>query len=382
MITFFYARYHYINTNLPRLYDHLLAVPRPGVRVVDVTRAGESAVAQAAAGSRVVVIDGSIISASLLPNVNYDLLFHVAGYERRGRDYYGAIFDRLLEAPAALAFMAFGDLHDTRAAPIFDRLSARGSALLWLFEKRPLSPSQVPERYRDPWMAEAGDLTAHWDEMARRFPVRIESWFALAPEEMERPRARPRWDVCIPGAPYHTRQLAREAVRAERLSEAPFRQTSRALALAGKAAARLPWREAASRRMIALSVAAQRALVSRSRTAFVCGSGARYPVRKFLEVPGAGVPMLADPCLGFADFGFTDGVNALVCAPEDAGTAARRLLNDGALRDRLATAAWETVSRLHSMRKRADDVVECLRRLGEGKLRNAQFVDGRFEITG
>jgi len=382
VITFFYAKYHYINTNLPRLYEHLLSVPRPGVRVVDVTSAGESAVVEAAAGSRVVVVDGSIVSASLLANVNHELLFHVVGAERRGRDYYAAIFDRLLEAPAALAFMAFGDLHDARGVPIFDRLAARGSALFWLFEKRPLSPGEVPERYRDPWMEEAGDLTAHWDEMARRFPVRVESWFALAPDEMQHSSARPRWDVCIAGAPYRTRQIARDAVRAERLSEAPFRQTSRVLALAGKAAGRLPGREAVSRRMIALSVAAQRALVSRSRTAFVCGSGARYPVRKFLEVPGAGVPMLADPCLGFADFGFADGVNALVCAPEDVGTAAKRLLADPALRERLATAAWETVSRLHTMPKRADDIVECLRRLGEGKLRNAQFVDGHFEISG
>jgi Glycosyl transferases group 1 len=382
VITFFYARYHYINRDLPRLYEHLSSVPRPGVRVIDVTRAGESAVAEAATGSRVVVIDGSIIAAAISPDVNSDLLYHIVGYEGRGGAYYSAIFDRLLDAPAALALMAYGDLHDARVGPSFARLSERGSALLWLFEKQPLSPAEVPEAYHDPWMSEAGDLSARWLEMTRAFPVRVDSWFALAPHELERSRARPRWDVCIAGAPYRTRQVARAAVHAERLSEAPYRQASRGLALAGMAARRLPRREAASRGMISLSVATQRALVARSRVAFVCGSGMRYPVRKFLEVPGAGVPMLAYPFQGFGDYGFVDGVNTLVCAPEDAGAAARRLLGDPALRERLAASAWETVSRLHSIRKRADDVVECLRRLGEGKLRNAQFVDGRFEITG
>lgn len=382
MITFFYARYHYLNRDLPCLYAHLASVPRPGVRVIDVTSAGEDAVAEAAQSSRVVVVDGTIVSASISPNVNADLLFHIIGYERRGRAYYQAVLERLLEAPAALALMAFGDLHDASAAAAFARFSERGSALLWLFEKQPLAPSEVPEAYRDPWMAEAGDLTARWRETAKAFPVRVESWFSLSPDELERSRARRYWDVCIAGAPYRTRQVARQSVHAEGLSEAPYRNASRGLVAAGMVARRFPRRETASRGLIRLSIATQRALVARSRTAFVCGSGMNYPVRKFLEVTGAGIPMLTYPCQGFGDFGFADGVNTLVCAPEDAATAARRLLGDPALRERLATAAWETVSRLHSIRKRADDVVESLRRLGEGTLRNAQFIDGRFEISG
>lgn len=382
MITFFYARFHYLNTNLPRFYQHLAAVPRPGVRLVDVTTAGEDAVAEAAASSRVVVIDGAIVGATVADNINSDPIFHIAGYARRGRAFYEAIFDRLLEAPAALAFMAFGDLHDVRAAPAYSRLAARGAALMWLFEKPPLSLDQVPEPYRDRWMEEAGDIPGRWRELTAEFPVRVEAWFALAEDELRRSRARARWDVCIAGAPYRTRQVARVAVHAARLSEAPYGQVSRALVLAGWAAKRLPRSEAASRGTIGLSVAAQRALVTRSRTGFVCGSGMGYPVRKFLEVPGAGVPMLAYPCQGFTDFGFVDGVNAVVCAPEDAGAAARRLVADPALRERIASSALEMITRLHSMRQRADDMIECMRRLGEGKLRNAQFIDGRFEISG
>src|SRR6185295_2582640 len=103
----------------------------------------------------------------------------------------------------------------------------------------------------------------------------------------------------------------------------------------------------------------QRFLVSASRLNFVCGSGYRYPVRKFFEVPAGLSALICYPSTGFSDYGFVDGTNAVVTMPEDFGRAARLLLADGDRCARLAGNGFELARRLHSAERRADDLLAC-----------------------
>ncbi len=121
-------------------------------------------------------------------------------------------------------------------------------------------------------------------------------------------------------------------------------------------------------------------MIARSRISFVCGSGYKYAVRKFFEIPAARSAMIAYPCVGFEDYGFVDGENVIVALPEDAGHAARSLANNGSLRERLTKNAWEMVGRLHSAEKRVSDLLECMKRIEKGSLKGAQFINGKYEI--
>ena len=90
--------------------------------------------------------------------------------------------------------------------------------------------------------------------------------------------------------------------------------------------------------------------------------------------------MLAYPCVGFEDYGFKSGGNAIVTSPEDAGTNARWLRNNSNAAERIASAAQKMMRVLHTLDLRVTSFAECLRRLDKGQLAGAEFRDGRFEI--
>lgn len=308
-------------------------------------------------------------------------LYHVI--DARLKEFYREVFDRLLHAPAARAFLANSDLHDIREDDLYATMSRTVDALFWVFEKRPLVTADIPSGYREQSIYNLSDPLERWTRIVKMFPVRVETWFAIGPREMLRTRARLFWDACIPGAFYATRRIAQNAIRNEGLSVAPFRVVHKALRAAGRlsgllAATTTPLRT--SQMLIGSEHFTQRQFVARSAATFVCGSGAGYPVRKYLEVPAVRSALVAYPCVGFEDFGFKDGVNVAFTAPEDAGKTMRRLLSNDTVCRRMIDSSFNTVLRLHSVERRARETLECLRRLRAGSLGGAQFVDGKFEI--
>jgi hypothetical protein len=391
VISIFQARFLALNDNLQRLLDAIAARGDADVAVVDVSTADPASVSDRIARSTVIAIDQSLVNAATWERPNGTATYHIANL--RARDYYRDVVERLLEAPAPRAFLANSDLHDSRDDVWRRWLGGRVEALFWMFERPPYPPSEVRPEYSDPWFTKYGDMREAWCRTVAAFPVRVDTWFAIDDAELDRATAaRGRWDVCVPGAPYATRRLAAGAARAAGLSVAPFQEAHKLLR--GVARATHPvlppyW---STRLNVGLQQAFQRSLVRAGRAVFVCGSGVGFPVLKFLEVPAARRPMLAYPCAGFEDYGFRDGEHAVVTTPEDGehavvttpedfGRDARRVLQDDRLRERIVDRAWRLARDRHSASRRAADVVECLRRHGEGRLHSAGFVSGRFEIT-
>jgi hypothetical protein len=249
-----------------------------------------------------------------------------------------------------------------------------------MFEKPPLDLTTVPRKYVDRWMTSNGHGRGTWDLARETFPVRIEIPFSLTAQELKSVQVTQRWDACVAGAHYATRRIAQREIAAAGLSIAPYKLVNRSVVAATRVLSWITPAATASVAAIRLQQASQEFMVRRSRVNFVCGSGLGYPVRKFFEVPAAGSAMIAYPCSGFADYGFIDGENAIVAAPEDAGTVARRIVRDEKMRSGLTRRASEVMQTLHSVDRRAKDFLECLRRFDRGQLKNAQFVDGRFEI--
>ncbi len=334
------------------------------------------------AASDAVVLDQSLINAAYWTEKELDSapsVYYMA--HRRPKEYYSDVLSSALELPVARAFFSYSDLHDRKDIAVFERLAPRVDALFWAYFKAPIDPETIPAQYRDPFMADHPHPVDRFEAVKRQFPVRVDVWHALGRHEIEHRRRRPVWDVCIPGANYRTRTIARDAVRAEGLSRPPFRLASKLLRELVGAAAWLAPSRAAAEVAVRSQQGMQRTLVRRSKVTFVCGSGVNYAVRKFAEVPGLRSAMITYPCTGFGDLGFTDGVNALVCLPEDAGRAARRLVNDERLRERLATAAWNLVRTSHTVERRAQEVLDCLDRMRSGTLHGGEFVEGRFVIV-
>ena len=379
MITVFWARYSYLNPGMPLLMEELARAGPQSVAVVDVTQTPPTRVRDLAAESSSIVIDQSVYNAATWAVADVASVYLI--HDLRPRAHYDEIMEVLLGAEAPKLFALYFDLHDAKNAQLVERLRGRVQAVSWMFEKEPVHAEQVPEAYRDEWMADGPDMLAMWRSIVAAFPVRVELPFALGPHEFASAPPRHRWDVLVAGAPYRTRVIAQRSRREDRLSVAPYRAASMTISGMTRVASRVLPAERASRVTIGVLQRLQRWLLQSTPVSFVCGSGLGFAVRKFFETPAARNAMVALPCVGFEDFGFRDGVHALVAAPEDAGRAARALVQDRATRDRVVAEAYALMEREHSVRRRAAQLVTCMQRLERGALSGAQFIGGVYQIV-
>ena len=376
MITVFYAKANSINPSYTILYDELSRRRESDLRVLDVSSLSEEEVGRYARASDLVVVDNFVRAA---PDLDPAGLHSVTLGNWRGAEFYARAWEIASTAGAPLLYVASGwDLH--WPGPDLERLLPRLSAIAWLFERRPVAREEVPPAYRDPWMEGHADPIENWEKVRSRVATRIELIHTISPYEFRPAAARPLWDVCIAGATYRPRVLADASAREAGLAIAPFRRADSAIL---RATARLPFfigNFYASRLRNRVRQASQRLFTARSAINFVCGSGYRYPVRKFFEIPAVRSALLCYPCTGMRDYGFVAGEHYLEVAPEGFGREAKKLLAEPNRRERMIEKAAAMVRRLHSVGRRASDLIECMRRMRAGRLRVARFHEGEFVI--
>ena len=380
MITFFFAEYLYLNPGMPLLYQELVKRSGSAVRVYNVTSLDAGQLPAVIASSSVVFIDTSIYNAATWAEPGKYSLYYIL--DQKPKTFYREVLERLLDAAAPKLFALYVDIHDKKNSAFFETLRGRVDAICWNFEREPIPVESVPLAYRDNWLTLDHDPTGLWRKAREYFPVRIDLPFAIADHEFSVSDPRHVWDICVPGAPYKTRKIAISSARRAGLSVAPFQLPSRLLAAvnARLLPAILP-ATTASATAIATQQWVQRSLVRRAPVNFVCGGPLMFPVRKFFEIPAARSAMVGYPCGELEDYGFRDGWNFLASTPDDAGRTAKELLGRKEFMSTMAQRGFETVRSLHSVRRRADQLIACIARLEKGRLANARFVKGEFQIT-
>jgi hypothetical protein len=379
VITFFYAKFLYLNPGMPLLYEELERRQAAGVRVCNVTACSIADILRLVASSQAIVIDTSIQDAATwtVPG-KFSIYFIV---DQRPASFYDDVLEHLLNADLPKLFALYVDLHDVKNEALINRIRGRIQAISWSFERKPRAVSDVRPEHRDHWLSDDHDPVRLWQLTRNCFPVRVDLPFSLARHEYYESWPRHLWDACVPGSPYLTRRVAQRSLRRSGVRVAPFHLPSRVLAAAMRHT--LP-RVLGARRASDVAIRAQqsfqRTLVRSAPISFVCGGPLAFPVRKFFEIPAARVAMIADPCPEMTDYGFKDGTHFIATTPEDAGRVAKALLRSRAEITRLAAAAFDTVRSLHSVERRADQLIECVRRLMRGSLHSARFVRGDFVI--
>jgi len=378
LITVFYARYAYLNPGFPLFLQFLRDNPPQGIRAINVSQRTPAEIERLARESSTIVIDQSIENAATWAEPGQFSIYRIRG--DHPTSFFSEISDQLWSVDARRLFMSNFDLHDLRVPALMERMRGKVDAVSWMFEKRPRTTSDVPAQYRDPWNSTDHDPLGTWNLIREVAPVRIELPFAIAAHELANAPVRETWDTCVPGAPYATRTLALSSIRRQKLTVAPARGLSRlASGVSRILGATLP-SETASLSTIVLQQRLQRSLVRSSATTFVCGSGVAFATRKFFEVPALRSPMLAYPCVGFDDYGFSNGINVVSTIPEDAGKQARWLRSNPPIAERIARAGQEMIIRLHKLDVRVESFAKCLRKLDQGKLNGAAFQKGQYEI--
>lgn len=108
--------------------------------------------------------------------------------------------------------------------------------------------------------------------------------------------------------------------------------------------------------------------LARTRYSYTCGSGLRMPIRKFFEIPAAGAVLVCTPFAGFAAAGFTDGVSAIVCEPDDVVEVHRFLEKNPDTAQSIADSGRALVARRHSIAARAGQFATILGGVARGDL--------------
>lgn len=117
-----------------------------------------------------------------------------------------------------------------------------------------------------------------------------------------------------------------------------------------------------------------------SRYSYTCGSGLGMPIRKFFEIPAAGAVLVCRPFFGFAEAGFADGVNAIVCEPQDVLDAHRQLEADPQRAQEIADAGRRLVARRHSVAARAGQLRAILERAAQRRPLRSAWRDGELRL--
>jgi hypothetical protein len=116
--------------------------------------------------------------------------------------------------------------------------------------------------------------------------------------------------------------------------------------------------------------------ISNSRFSYTCGSAFRAVVRKFFEIPALGAVLVCDPCNGFEDLGFINGVNAITCSPEQLVELSRRLKNDLEYAQTIAYAGQKLILEKHTLPVRAKQLREALHSGLKGEYKGAKWKNG------
>ncbi len=297
--------------------------------------------------------------------------------QSQSKEHYVSAYEILVNSDACKILLTQAlDLHwhclDLQSLARFD-------GFYWIYEKEPVNPLEVPVAYRETWFSQHSNPMDVWKDITAVVKSRAEICFSVMPD---RSIGRKFYDYVIAGCYYQTRMLASLSLKDENLSQAPFRHVERVASIfpgyLKKMGLSKDW---INERYIALRMANYHWNIRHSRTAFACGSGLNYPVRKFFQIPSYGALMLAYPCTGFRDYGFVDGVNCLETAPEDAGKVARNVINNPVLLEKITRAGWEYVQREHNVDNRIAQILRCTEEIWRGRKINAQYRAGKFEIA-
>jgi hypothetical protein len=391
MIEVFVAGMRNINRTYPGFIDELARRSNDFLRVSDVNALDLDIVRRRLGRAHLIVLDNSVYMALINRSTSGSPSLRGALVKRlQSQSHYKAIIEAIFNATCPKLFVASGwDLH--WRADYLDQLKASFDGIAWMFDKPPISFSDVPDKYKDSWMNPSSGIASTgfrihdplevWREITRSFKVSIELPHALGEDEFSLGSFEHRhWDVAIPGVSYATRVIGARALVAEGIPPAPFLARDSRVTRWATWAIPFVGGELASRWWISSRVNAQQRLLRQTKVACTCGSGVMYGVRKFYEIPAAGCVLVSYADQYLENLGFVDGKTFIYATPESYGKTVVDLLRRPKACESIRTAGFKMVKELHSMRKRVDDFVECLHRMKSHSLSHASFVSGQFQI--
>ena len=178
-------------------------------------------------------------------------------------------------------------------------------------------------------------------------------------------------DWCVPGTPYFARKKARSVLERSACSISRGRPLP-----IGSLLSRIGLRPYSNHLFRAYLRETFREEICGARYSFTCGSGLRYPLRKYFEIPALGSVLVCVPCNGFEELGFRDKANAMICEPDHLLELGRWFNENIDKAQEIADAGRRLIAEHHTVEARAQQLKSALESVLAGRWRGGVWRDG------
>lgn len=375
-LLFIYIGVRSHNPTVPTLIEGFNQTRSPNVRCIDLLVTPLSTLATHLKWASMALIEHTVLMSRGLPGgIKHFIQFN----HQMTETHTTYAISMMLDSGTKLALLAGNyDLHSPLGGDLASDEISRFSILVWPYVDEPISLDQVSASYQESWMRSRIDPFKNWSTIKHLIPTQVEYTHVLSPKEiLSTPRIR-RYQASVPGVSYATRRAARESAQSLRLSVAPISQRDKVLRTFTKGIAFGPLSNIAQSIRFTLRQANMRSLVRASATAYVCGGGYEYLVRKFLEVPAFGTPMVAYPVPMLERLGFVPHLNFIPAMPEEYGETALKILGEPEKAAEIAQRAAHLVFTTHTTEVRVQALISVLHSIHRETASGARFRNGRL----
>ena len=231
--------------------------------------------------------------------------------------------------------------------------------------------SELEELRKEKFFPKAND---NWFDYITKVPSKIISMPGVISESefCYNPLEARKFDISIPGVQYFQRKIASEIA-----SKLPFK------VLKGEFRRKIISRSVQYTGSKMLQKLYQDTFVQSieaTKICFTCGSGLKYPLRKFLEIPARGGLLFCCPFNGFREFGFEDGVNAVVTDPFKMEDKLDYYLDNLQTAQEIARRGQDMILKKHSFSSRVIQLQKTLIRIHDAEFTGSVWDNGEYVL--
>lgn len=121
-------------------------------------------------------------------------------------------------------------------------------------------------------------------------------------------------------------------------------------------------------------------VVESTRFSYTDGSRLHYLVRKYLEIPALGSVLVCDKCMGFSNFGFIDGENAIICEPKNIISLHQKLKKNLGYAQTVAKNGQDLIFKNHTLDARLEQIKSCLHAIFNNNFSGSYWKEGQFVV--
>ena len=185
-----------------------------------------------------------------------------------------------------------------------------------------------------------------------------------------------KYDISVPGASYYHR---REAFKQLKQSKYNFKMNTSHTGIKQKL-----WNmviRLQNRYSFNLNQVNFTNTIEDSKIVYTCGGCLKYPIRKFLEVPALGTVLFFEPFKGYEEFGFVDGVNAIIIDDVQKIAEITKYYLDNLERlQKIASNGQQLIWKKHTFSSRSIQISKSLERIVNQDFKGTYWDKGEFKF--